>query len=262
MTAEADADAEAATDASESAGEPVVRVADVGHSFGDLSVLADVSLEVPPGTVACIIGPNGSGKTTLLRHVAGLLEPDHGQVTVAAGDDRSVGYLPQQPAYAGAFTVTETVSFYASLVAADVDIPAVLDHVGLAPVADRRVGALSGGMVRLLGLALTTVGDPPLRILDEPTSGLDPVMSRYIAGIIDEVGAAEDAVLLASHNLAVVERVADVVLVLDRGELVATDDLATLQDRTGAESLEAVLEALTERDESPTVYAGERGGES
>ena len=175
------------TDEPEPGEGPVIDVERLGHAYGDLTVLEEVSFALSPGTVACLIGPNGSGKSTLMRLLGGLIEPTDGSVEVDARGDRPVGYLAQTPAFRPQFTVAETVDFYGSLVEGDVDVDATLDRVGLTPVADRPVDALSGGMTRLLGLALTTVGDPGVLLLDEPASGLDPMMTAYITGVIGDV---------------------------------------------------------------------------
>jgi ABC-2 type transport system ATP-binding protein len=248
------------TDA-ERKGETVVEVSDVSRSFGDLSVLEGVSFDVEAGTVACLVGPNGSGKTTLIRIVAGLLAPDAGSVSVAGSGDngRAVGYLAQQPAFRRQFTVAETISFYGSLVDTETDVEAIIDRVGLSPVADRRVDALSGGMMRLLGLAGTTVGDPQLLVLDEPSSGLDPMMTRHITDVIESLSREGNAVLLATHDLRSVERIADEVLVLGRGGLVASGPPDVLLSDTGTETLADAIGALTGRDEIG-VRAGRRGG--
>lgn len=250
---------EAVDDATEADG-AAVAVRDISQSFGDLSVLEEVSFHVDRGTVACLVGPNGSGKTTLLRIVAGLLTPDEGRVAVPRGGDRAVGYLAQQPAFRPQFTVTETLSFYASLVAADTDVAAVVDRVGLGPVADRRVRALSGGMLRLLGLAQTAIGDPPLLVFDEPSSGLDPMMTRHVTDVISDLRRTGTAVLLATHDLRSVERVADEVLVLGRGRFVARGTPGGLLDETDTGSLEDALVELTAGDEV-AVAAGRRGGD-
>lgn len=250
-------------DAAHAAGEdgPLVAVDGVSRSFGDLSVLADVSFELAAGTVAAVVGPNGSGKSTLLRIVAGLLAPDAGTVAVRSDADRPVGYLAQRPAYRPQFTVRETLSFYGSLLPAEADAEAILAGVGLAPVADRRIGALSGGMVRLLGIAQATVGDPPVLVLDEPSSGLDPTMTRQIREAIDDLGAGGRAILLATHDLRTVERVADLVLVLDCGGIVArgsVDEIVAAAD--GADLAEAIP-ALTRPADEVVVSAGRRGDE-
>jgi ABC-type multidrug transport system ATPase subunit len=241
--------------------ETILDVEGLSHSFGDLDVLGDITFDVGAGTVACLIGPNGSGKTTLLRLVAGLLEPDAGTVSVAGSDDRSVGYLAQQPAFRPQFTVRETIEFYGSLVDSDVDTDRVLKRVGLGAVADRRVDALSGGMMRLLGIAQTTVGTPSALVLDEPSSGLDPTMTRHITEIIEGLAADGETVLLATHDLRSVERVADTVLIVDRGELVATGTPDEIRTETDTETLEDALETLSRGGETVGVSAGLHGGE-
>lgn len=242
--------------------DPAVAVDGVSRAFGDLDVLGDISFGVDTGTVACLVGPNGSGKTTLLRIVAGLLASDSGTVSVASDGGRSVGYLAQQPAFRPQFTARETIDFYGSLVEGAVDSAAVLDRVGLTPVADRRVDALSGGMVRLLGIAQTTVGDPSALVLDEPSSGLDPTISRHITDVVEDLAADGDAVLLSTHDLRSVERVADVVFVLDRGEIVATGGPEALLADTGTDTLEDALEAVTRSGDAVGVSAGLNGGEA
>ena len=239
----------------------IVAVDGLSHSFGDLDVLGDVSFGVEAGTVACIIGPNGSGKTTLLRLIAGLLDPDEGTISVAESGDRSVGYLAQQPAFRRQFTVAETIEFYGTLVDDEIDTDAILERVGLSAVADRRVDALSGGMMRLLGIAQTTVGDPPLLVLDEPSSGLDPTMTRHITDVVGDLATDGDAVLLSTHDLRSVERVADTVLVVDRGRLVANAPPTQLLKDTDTETLEDALTALSQGEDAISVSAGLGGGD-
>jgi ABC-type multidrug transport system ATPase subunit len=245
--------------------DPALVVDSVARRFGDLTVLSDVSFSLSGGEVACVVGPNGSGKTTLLRVVAGLLAPTAGRVDrrASAGDGvRSVGYLPQTPAYRPQFTLAETLAFYADLAGVTVDPGDVLDRVGLAAVADRRVEALSGGMSRLFGIAVATVGDPPLLVLDEPSSGLDPVMNEHVGTVVTDLAAGEATVLLATHDMATVDRVADTVLVLDGGEIAAAGSPETLRDRTGADTLTGAVSALvTSESGELTVRSGSRGVE-
>ncbi|MFC4405989.1 ABC transporter ATP-binding protein [Haloarchaeobius iranensis] len=240
---------------------PAVEVTDVSHSFDGLDVLGDVSFTVPGGTVACVVGPNGSGKTTLLRLVADLLEPDAGSVTVAGDGGRRVGYLAQQPAFRRQFTVAETVGFYGSLVGDATDVDAVLDRVGLSAVADRRVDALSGGMRRLLGLAQAMVGDPSVFVLDEPATGLDPTMARHLREVIGALAADGDAVLLSTHDLHTVDRIADMVLLVDRGELVAAGPPAELLAEAGATTLDDAIETLGHGGGTVGVSPGLHGGD-
>jgi ABC-type multidrug transport system ATPase subunit len=241
---------------------PAVDVEGVSHAFGDLDVLGDVSFSLSPGTVACVVGANGSGKTTLLRAVADLLEPDAGDVSVAGGDDRRVGYLAQQSAFRGQFTVAETVAFYGALVDETVDVDAILDRVGLAAVADRRVDALSGGMRRLLGIAQTTVGDPSVFVLDEPANGLDPTMARRLRTVIGDLAADGNTVLLSTHDLHAVDRLADTVLLVDHGELVLTGPPAELLAEADASRLDDAIEKLGHGGDTVGVAPGLRGGAS
>jgi ABC-type multidrug transport system ATPase subunit len=242
--------------------DPLVTIDAVDRSFGDLLVLEDVSFALPPGAAVCLVGPNGSGKSTLLRIVAGLLDPSAGSVSLHAEAARPVGYLAQRPAYRPQFTVRETLTFYASLLDID-DRPgevadSALGAAGLAPVADRRVGALSGGMVRLLGIAQATIGDPPVLVLDEPSSGLDPTMTQRVRETVDELAAGGRGILLATHDLGTVERVADRVLVLDQGGIVADGTISDILESTGADDLPAAVPLLTRSTDEVTVSPGGR----
>lgn len=241
---------------------PVVTVSNLGKRFGDVTVLDGVTFDVGRGTVTVLIGPNGSGKTTLLRTIAGLSEPDDGSVAVA--DDgtarRSIGYLPQRPAFRPTLTVAETLRFYTSLVDSE-DVADRLAQVGLLDARDRRVDALSGGMVRLLGIAQATVGDPPLVVLDEPASGLDPEMTVHIFEVLADVAASGTAVLLSAHDLAAVETVADEVVLLDGGDVVVNGSVAEIVAATDAGSLSDAFSTLVATDaDELTVRTGRVAG--
>ncbi|MFB6165413.1 MAG: ABC transporter ATP-binding protein [Haloarculaceae archaeon] len=227
-----------------------VTVDDVRVTYGDLDVLRDVSLTVERGAVTCLIGPNGSGKTTLLRAIAGLEPVAAGTVNRSSTATRSVGYLAQEPAFRPQFSVRETLSFYADLVGAaneaDPDVDAAVERAGLGGVADRRVEALSGGMTRLLGVAQATIGDPDLLVLDEPTSGLDPMMTRHVMDVVERLADGGRGLVLSTHDLLSVERVADRVILLDRGRVVATGTPADLLAEADADSIEDAMSALVE----------------
>ncbi|MFB6106428.1 MAG: ABC transporter ATP-binding protein [Halobacteriaceae archaeon] len=234
--------------------DPPLSVSSVTVGYGDLTVLDGVSLAVPAGAVTALVGPNGSGKTTLLRVAAGLASPDAGDVDRRVAGHRAVGYLPQAPTFRPGFTARETVAFHADLLPADADADpdAALARVGLADVADRSTGALSGGMVRLLGLAVATVGDPPVYVLDEPTSGLDPEVTRHVFAAVTDLAAAGAAVLVASHDLAAVDRHADRVGLVHRHAL-RTGTPATLREETGADSLDDAFASLVGAGDGPAV---------
>jgi ABC-type multidrug transport system ATPase subunit len=243
---EASPEATSGPDRDATAGAPsVVTLDGVEKQFGDVTVLNGVTAQVPRGSVTAVVGPNGAGKTTLIRTVAGLLRPDAGTVSVDADTPRAVGYLPQSPRFREPFTIAETLSFYASLVDGGIDAGTAIERVGLEAVRDRQIGALSGGMVRLVGLAQALLGDPAVLVLDEPTSSLDPAMTDYVAGVIaDLVADADRTVLLATHDLTVAGK-ADRLVLLDRGEIVTTSTPEAFQEAHGGGTLtEAFVDAV------------------
>jgi ABC-type multidrug transport system ATPase subunit len=252
--------------------ETVTAVQHVEHSYGggSVPVLTDVSLDLPPGELTVVVGPNGSGKSTFLQVLAGVLDPTGGSVARSErGEDdrprsersRAVGWLPQRLAPRGSFTVRETLAFYVGFVDAGPSVDDALARVGMEGVADRRVDALSGGMRRLLGVALATVGDPPLLVLDEPTSGLDPTMTMRIFEVLSDLAVEGRAVICSSHDLAAVERTADTVVLLDRGEIQARGSPAEVADVVGAATLADAFAGAIERDDArhgTTVRSGVR----
>ncbi|WP_436930780.1 ABC transporter ATP-binding protein [Halosimplex halobium] len=235
----------------------VLVVDDVARSFGDVNVLSSVSFDAERGTVTCLVGPNGSGKTTLLRVVVGLLTPDAGSISLPVGGDRAVGYLAQTPAFRPQFTLAETLTFYGDLAGVDVDPETVLGRVGLEAVADRSVEALSGGMTRLFGIAVATIGDPPVLVLDEPSSGLDPTMTEHVGSVVRDLADDGRTVLLATHELGTVDRVGDTVLVLDDGAIQVAAPPDELRRETGSETLtHAINQYIHGESGDLTVRAG------
>jgi ABC-type multidrug transport system ATPase subunit len=220
----------------------VLRAKNISHSYGDLEVLEDVSVTAERGKMYALIGANGSGKTTLLKILANLLPPDTGDIKTATEDAaRTVGYLPQQPSFRKGFTVAETLRFYTRLMegVGEGYVEDALDDVGLSEASDRSVSGLSGGMTRLLGVAQSRVGDPPIMMVDEPTSGLDPEMTGRIFETLGDIADDGAAVLLTTHDLDRVARHADEVLLINDGgvavsgppdEITETEDVADLAE--------------------------------
>lgn len=236
----------------------------VTRTYGGIAVLDDVSLSVEAGVTA-VVGANGSGKSTLLGALAGAITPTSGTVRYPGGGPRGgsdgrVGYLPQRVPFRDGFTARETLGFYAALGGGDPD--AALSEVGLADAADKRVGSLSGGMRRLLGIAQATLGDPDVVVLDEPTSGLDPEMRERAFRAAARAGE-DAAVVVSSHDLDLVDAHADAVVVLRRGRVAAADPLKRLLDDRGVGDVRALYRAVA--GESPASEAssedGRRGGD-
>lgn len=241
-----------------------LHASDISQSLGDVSVLDGVSLSVNQGELVAIVGPNGSGKSTLLEVVAGVSAPDQGTVSILSNKQftdghRSVGYLPQHPAFREGFSARETLQFYAHLLdeTCSTDVDETLERVGLAHVAERNVGSLSGGMIRLLGLGQAILGHPSVLILDEPGSGLDPTMVERLFTVLDSLADEGTGIVIASHHLTAVEMYANTTAILDRGGLIVSGAPAQLLASTGTDTLVDAFLATVHGDEhESTVRAG------
>jgi ABC-2 type transport system ATP-binding protein len=191
-----------------------------------------VSFEVRRGDIFGFLGPNGAGKTTTIKMLTGLIFPTSGRATILGEDVPSseamgkVGFLPENPYVYPYLTPREFVSLCGRLngmggkhLAAEVE--RVIERVGIAYAIDRRVGALSKGMLQRTGFAAAIVHSPELLILDEPMSGLDPVGRKEVRDLIVEEARAGRTVFFSSHILSDVELLCDHVCILRKGEVVA-----------------------------------------
>jgi len=214
----------------------VLRIDAVVKRRGARRVVDAVSLAVGAGERVALLGHNGAGKTTLMRMVLGLTAIDAGRIEIAdhaAGSlaaRRLTSYLPENVAFHRALTGREALRHFARLrgepkTRAD----DLLDRVGLAGDAGRRIATYSKGMCQRLGLAQALLGRPRLALLDEPTSGLDPVARYEFYGLIDELANDGGAVLLSSHALTELEARTDRIAILRAGRLVADDTLPALR---------------------------------
>jgi ABC-2 type transport system ATP-binding protein len=208
----------------------------VTKRFGDVLAVDDLSFSVAPGRVTGFLGPNGAGKTTTLRILLGLVRPDRGLATVGgapyarlAQPLRVVGAALE----GGGFHPGRTARNHLAVVAREGGLPTagvdgLLDRVGLADAADRRVGGFSHGMRQRLGLATALVGDPQVVLLDEPANGLDPTGIAWLRQFLRWMAAEGRTVLVSSHQLAEVAQGADDVVIIDRGRLIRQQPLAEL----------------------------------
>jgi ABC-2 type transport system ATP-binding protein len=211
--------------------QPAVDVVDLRKTYDGRPILRGLSFRVESGEVLAILGPNGAGKTTTVEIVEGYRRPDGGEVRVLgvdpAGSGRDhrarVGLMLQGGGGIDPrLTAREVVGLYARFHAGPRDVDEVLGAVGLSGVPARtRYRRLSGGERQRVGLALALVGRPDLAVLDEPTAGLDVEARGIVRELIGALRAAGTTVLLTSHDLADVERVADRIAILDRGRIVA-----------------------------------------
>jgi ABC-type multidrug transport system ATPase subunit len=237
---------------------PALSIRRVTKRFGALTALDDVSLDVPDGQTLVLWGANGAGKTTLLRCVLGVV-PFDGEIRVgalAAGPSqvearRRIGYVPQDVRLHDQRTVGETAAFIARLrgVPAD-EASRLLADWGMAPVADRRVRALSGGMRQRLAVALALLGDPPILLLDEPTTHLDLHARREFSALLERLQRAGKTLVLSSHHAGDVWRLADRVAVLSRGRLIADGAPQAVADHLAEVALVEVTLEPSRRDEA------------
>ncbi|MDU9005600.1 ABC transporter ATP-binding protein [Sedimentitalea todarodis] len=205
-------------------------------TFDGVAALSDVSLRVAPGERVALLGHNGAGKSTLMKIILGLITPDSGDVSVCgavpgrAAARAQVAYLPENATFHPALTGVEQVSHFMRLRNLNPSgAMAVLDRVGLAIAAKRRIGTYSKGMRQRVGLAQALIGHPRLLVLDEPTSGLDPVSRRDFYELLDALAADGAAILLSSHALTEVEARTDRLLILSGGQMVAEGTLPQLR---------------------------------
>jgi ABC-2 type transport system ATP-binding protein len=205
--------------------------------LGGRTVVDDVSFRCEPGTVTGFVGPNGAGKSTTLRMICGLAEPSSGRATVLGtayraipNPGRHVGVLLDASAQHGGRTGAETLAIAARTLGVGRErVAAVLDDVGLAGSAARkRVRTYSLGMRQRLGIAHALLGDPEVLILDEPANGLDPEGIVWMRRLLRDFADRAGTVLLSSHLLREVEKIADQLVVIGDGRIVtdgATDEL-------------------------------------
>jgi len=219
--------------------EPAIRVEGLVKRYGARAVLDGVSLAVAAGEIVALLGPNGAGKTTTVEIIEGYRRRDGGTVTVLGADPATggpalrarVGLMLQGGGLDPRSTPSDVLRLYSAFHVGGRDPEALLAQVGLATVANTPVRRLSGGERQRLALALALVGDPDVLILDEPTAGMDPEAKRDTRGLIAGLRDEGRAILVTTHDLVDVERLANRVAILHHGRIVADGSVAEL---TGA----------------------------
>jgi Cu-processing system ATP-binding protein len=212
-----------------------VELAGLAKSYGDQMAVQDVDLSLRRGECVALAGHNGAGKSTLIKLMLGLITPTRGSVSVlgrnpAAGGHADIGYLPESLALYPSMTGAETLSFYAKLKRQPVARnAALLEKVGIAHAAGRRVGTYSKGMRQRLGLAQALLGTPQLLLLDEPTAGLDPALRQNFYQLLGELREQGVTVVLSSHALAEVEGRADRIVIINCGRKCADGSMSDLR---------------------------------
>ena len=216
---------------------PAVAVTDLVKDYGPVRAVDGLSFTVEEGEVVALLGPNGAGKSTTIEVLEGHRTRTSGSVDVLGVDpahggrafrDR-IGIVLQEVGLERELTVREMLEHYGACYSRRRPVDEVFDLVGLAGLGDRRTHRLSGGQKRRIDLALGLIGDPELLFLDEPTTGFDPSARRQAWEMIDGLRGLGTTILLTSHYMDEVEALADRVLVIARGRLVAEGTPAELR---------------------------------
>jgi len=207
----------------------LARAIDVTRRYGDVVALDRINLDVAAGSLVGLLGPNGAGKSTLVNLFTGLRKPTAGRVELCGGDPRepasrvALGVTPQETGLPPALRVGEVVDFARAHFPAPLGRGELLDRFGLGDLARRQTGGLSGGQKRRLAVALAFVGRPRIVFLDEPTTGLDVEARRSLWDGIRAFHAGGGTVVLTSHYLEEVEALAERVVVIGGGRVLADD---------------------------------------
>ena len=241
-------------------GETVLEGRGLRKRFGEIVAVDGVSVALESGRILGVLGPNGAGKTTTVAMLAGLTRPDAGDVLIGgrllAGDTdpakRRMGLVPQDLALYEELSARDNLRFFGALYglageALERAMTSALELVGLAERARDRVATYSGGMKRRLNLAAGLLHDPDVVLLDEPTVGVDPQSRNAIFDNLEALKRRGKALLYTTHYMEEAERLADRIVIIDHGRVIADDTLAGLSRAHGAASLEKVFLALTGR---------------
>ena len=232
--------------------------------YGELAAVDDVSFEVPAGQFVAVLGPNGAGKTTTLEMLEGFTAPTAGTIRVLGADPRRggrrwrarIGLVLQSTSLDAELTVAATLGLYGQLYSDPRPVGEVLELVDLAGDAQTRVGVLSGGQRRRVDVAIAVIGRPDVLFLDEPTTGLDPEARRRTWAGITDLTATGTTVVLTTHYIEEADNLADRVLVLADGRIIADATPHELRTRGGASSIRFPLSDPALAADLPAALAG------
>lgn len=230
----------------------MIEIQGISRSFGDRRVLDDVSFGVQSGRMTGFVGGNGAGKTTTMRIILGVLAPDSGSVTlngtpVTADDRAGFGYMPEERGLYPKMKVLEQLVYLGRLhgmssSAAKASAEGLLDRLGLTERANDTLESLSLGNQQRAQIAAALVHEPAALVLDEPFSGLDPMAVEVVLGVLRDYAAAGAPVLFSSHQLDIVERLCDDVVVIGGGRILAAGSRESLRAEHSGQSYVIELE--------------------
>jgi len=237
---------------------------------GPVAAVRGVDLSIRAAEIVALLGPNGAGKSTTIDLLLGLAEPDHGSVSVFGRSPAeatlagSVGAMLQTGSLIHDLTVRELVAMVASLYPAPLAVEAVLELVGIEPIAERRTQKLSGGETQRVRFALALVSDPDLLVLDEPTTAMDVEGRHAFWATMRESAARGRTIVFATHYLGEADAYADRVVMMAGGRIVADGATTEIGALSGRRTIRATLPAagLGELEALPGVASAERHGDA
>jgi len=247
---------------------PAIDAVGLVKRYGDKTALAGIDVQVPVGTVTAVLGPNGAGKTTAVRILTTLSDADEGTATVAGYDVRSqatqvrrrIGLAAQDATVDPLLTGHENLVMIGELHQmarreAKSRATELLEQFSLSDAAARVVSAYSGGMRRRLDLAATLVARPEVLFLDEPTTGLDPRARSELWDVLETLVGAGATILLTTQYLEEADRLADDILVIDHGSVIARGDARSLKRQVGGDNIGVTVPDVAHLDAVADVLA-------
>lgn len=231
----------------------VIEIKNLTKKYGYKNAISNVSFKVEKGEVLGFLGPNGAGKSTTLNIITGYITATSGEISITKG--ANVGYLPEVPPLYNEMTVAEYLEFVYDLKKIKLDkrkhVEEIMSKTKVDDVARRIIKNLSKGYKQRVGIAQALIGNPEIIILDEPTVGLDPKQIIEIRKLIREL-SSKHTIILSSHIMQEIEAVADKIVIIDEGKIVAQGSLAELAQK--GENLEKVFLRVTgvQEEEEPS----------
>ncbi|MFA5927039.1 MAG: ABC transporter ATP-binding protein [Patescibacteria group bacterium] len=222
----------------------MITITNLSKSYSKHQVVDDLSLQIPKGSIFGFLGPNGAGKTTTMKMIVGLATMSAGRVEVDGNNLKkirareNIGYMPEDPYFYDHLNAMELLEFMASLFRArqpKEKLISILEQVGLANVAKKKIRYFSKGMKQRLGLAQALVNDPDYLFLDEPLDGLDPIGRLEFKRIFLQLNREGKTIFFNSHVLSDVEEICDRIGIINRGKLIYAGDVKSF---CGKKSLE------------------------
>jgi ABC-2 type transport system ATP-binding protein len=242
-----------------------IRCEGLSRTYGSVEAIKDLDLSIESGSVFGFLGRNGAGKTTTIRLLTGLAQPTRGRAWVNGLEttnrdlaaQHSFGYMPEVPAFYPWMTPNEYLNYVGQLFGIEPDVlktrsAELLEMCGLEKAAKRRIGGFSKGMRQRLGLAQSLIHRPSVLFLDEPTSALDPAGRRDVLDLIGHL-KGDTTIFLSSHILADVERVCDVLGVVQEGELLLVEERESLISRHASDVILLEFERSNLDDLAPFI---------